>query len=48
MSPSAARSAISISASPSEEWRMRHRRLAAWFEEFGKRKSMQLTVPRDG
>ncbi|HEY5208374.1 MAG TPA: glutathione S-transferase [Stellaceae bacterium] len=31
----------------SEGWRMRHRQLAAWFEEFGKRKSMQLTVPRD-
>jgi glutathione S-transferase len=31
-----------------EEWRMRHRQLAAWFEEFAKRKSMQLTVPRDG
>ncbi len=31
-----------------EAWRMRHRRLAAWFEEFGARKSMQLTAPRDG
>ena len=31
----------------SEEWRVRQRRLAAWFEEFSKRKSMQLTVPRD-
>jgi glutathione S-transferase len=31
-----------------EEWRMRHRLLAAWFEEFAKRKSMQLTTPRDG
>ena len=30
-----------------EEWRMRHRQLAAWFEDFNKRKSMQLTVPRD-
>lgn len=30
-----------------EQWRLRHRLLAAWFEEFGKRKSMQLTVPRD-
>ncbi|HEX7967928.1 MAG TPA: glutathione S-transferase [Stellaceae bacterium] len=31
----------------SEEWPARHRRLAAWYEEFAKRKSMQLTVPRD-
>jgi glutathione S-transferase len=31
-----------------EEWRMRHRQLAAWFEEFGARKSIQLTTPRDG
>jgi glutathione S-transferase len=31
-----------------EEWRMRHRQLAAWFDEFNKRKSMQLTIPRDG
>jgi glutathione S-transferase len=31
----------------SEEWRARQRRLAAWFDEFSKRKSMQLTVPRD-
>jgi glutathione S-transferase len=31
-----------------EEWRMRHRQLAAWFEDFNKRRSMQLTVPRDG
>ncbi len=30
-----------------EGWRQRHRRLAAWFEEFSQRKSMQLTVPRD-
>ncbi len=30
-----------------EAWRLRHRLLAAWFEEFSKRKSMQLTVPRD-
>jgi glutathione S-transferase len=31
----------------SEEWRGRRRNLAAWFGEFSKRKSMQLTVPRD-
>ncbi|MGH6989266.1 MAG: glutathione S-transferase N-terminal domain-containing protein [Stellaceae bacterium] len=29
-----------------EEWRLRHRQLAAWFEPFGKRKSMKLTEPR--
>ncbi len=31
----------------SEGWRDRHRRLGAWFDEFMKRKAMQLTVPRD-
>jgi glutathione S-transferase len=31
----------------SEEWRARRRHLAAWFDEFSKRKSMQLTVPKD-
>ena len=31
----------------SEEWRAKHRRLAAWFDEFSKRKSIQLTVPKD-
>jgi glutathione S-transferase len=31
----------------SEGWRARHRRLAAWFDEFSARKSMQLTVPRE-
>lgn len=31
----------------SEEWRGRHRRLAVWFEEFSKRKSIQLTAPKD-
>ena len=31
-----------------EGWRLRHRQLAAWFEEMSKRKSIQLTVPRDG
>ncbi len=31
----------------SEDWHSRHRRLSAWYEEFAKRKSMQLTVPRD-
>jgi len=32
---------------PNEQWARRHRRLAAWFEEFSKRRSMQLTVPKD-
>lgn len=32
---------------PSEEWRARHRQLSTWFEDFSKRKSMQVTVPRD-
>lgn len=31
----------------SEEWRARQRQLAAWFNEFSKRKAMQLTIPRD-
>ena len=31
----------------SEDWPARHRRLSAWFDEFSKRKSMQLTIPRD-
>jgi glutathione S-transferase len=31
----------------SEEWRTKHRRLAAWFEELAKRKSIELTVPKD-
>ncbi len=31
----------------SEEWRARHRRLAAWFDEFSKRKSIELTKPKD-
>jgi glutathione S-transferase len=30
-----------------EEWRSRHRRLAAWFDEFSKRKSIELTAPKD-
>jgi glutathione S-transferase len=30
----------------SEDWRARSRRLAAWYEVFAERKSMQLTVPR--
>jgi len=30
-----------------EAWRLRHRALAAWFDEFSKRKSIQLTAPRD-
>ena len=32
----------------SEVWRERHRRLAAWFETFAKRRSMQETIPKDG
>ena len=31
-----------------EGWRLRHRQLGAWFEDMSKRKSIQLTVPRDG
>lgn len=31
----------------SEDWRSRHRRLAAWVEAFAQRKSMQLTAPKD-
>ncbi len=31
----------------SEDWRARQRRLAVWFDEFSKRRSMQLTVPKD-
>jgi glutathione S-transferase len=31
----------------SEEWRSKHRRLAAWFDEFAKRKSIELTQPKD-
>ena len=31
----------------SEEWRSKHRRLAAWFDEFSKRKSIELTKPKD-
>jgi glutathione S-transferase len=31
----------------SEEWRTKHRRLAAWFDEFSKRKSIELTKPKD-
>jgi len=31
----------------SEEWRGKHRRLAAWFDEFSKRKSIELTKPKD-
>jgi glutathione S-transferase len=31
----------------SEEWRVKHRRLAAWFDEFSKRKSIELTKPKD-
>lgn len=31
----------------SETWRERHRRLAAWYETFAQRRSMQQTVPKD-
>jgi len=31
----------------SEAWRSRHRRLAAWYDHFAQRHSMQLTVPKD-
>ena len=30
-----------------EAWRERHRRLAAWYEDFGKRHAMQITAPKD-
>ena len=32
---------------PSEAWRERHRRLAAWYETFAQRRAMQETAPRD-
>ncbi len=31
---------------PSEVWRGRHRRLAAWYDDFAQRRSMQLTAPK--
>lgn len=31
----------------SEEWRAKHRRLAAWFEQFSQRKAIELTKPKD-
>ena len=31
----------------SEEWPARHRRLGTWFAEFSRRKSIELTVPKD-
>jgi glutathione S-transferase len=31
----------------SEAWRTKQRRLAAWFDEFSKRKSIELTKPKD-
>ncbi len=31
----------------SEAWRERHRRLAAWYEDFAKRRAMELTMPKD-
>lgn len=30
---------------PSEAWRERHRRLAAWYEQFAQRRAMRETVP---
>jgi glutathione S-transferase len=30
----------------SEAWRERHRRLSAWYDDFAKRRAMQLTVPK--
>lgn len=32
---------------PNEIWRERHRRLAAWYDDFAKRRAMQETTPRD-
>ena len=31
----------------SEAWRERHKRLAAWYDDFAKRRAMQLTVPKE-
>jgi glutathione S-transferase len=31
----------------SEDWRAKQRRLGAWFDEFAKRKSIELTKPKD-
>jgi len=31
----------------SEDWPSKHRHLAAWYEDLSKRKSIQLTAPRD-
>ena len=31
----------------SEDWPSKHRHLASWYEELSKRKSIQLTAPRD-
>jgi glutathione S-transferase len=31
----------------SEAWRERHKRLAAWYDDFAKRPSMQQTAPKD-
>ncbi len=31
----------------SEAWRERHRRLAAWYDDFAQRRAMQATVPKD-
>lgn len=32
---------------PSEAWRERHRRLAAWYDDFAMRRAMQETMPKD-
>lgn len=32
---------------PNEVWRERHRRLAAWYDDFARRRAMQETTPRD-
>lgn len=31
----------------SEAWRERHKRLGAWYEDFAKRRAMQLTAPKE-
>jgi glutathione S-transferase len=31
----------------SEAWRERHKRLSAWYEDFAKRRAMQLTAPKE-
>jgi glutathione S-transferase len=31
----------------SEAWRERHKRLSAWYEDFAKRRAMELTMPKE-